>query len=248
MSENNVVDRIFTKNEIKKFILRVDLIKTDRLKIQKIVEEMSKYFDRAEQRQVSNFAINVTKGDSAVIHQQSLDFVLISESKGVFMTFSDAQNAFWLESGQYRDNSIYKDIISKTIDIINQFCGSIESKRIGLRYINEFRCDKQRNISNIYGKRLSSILKLMLVNPYQSRIIGLEEYNNDGYKLRLQYGIPNKFYPSTITVFDLSLDIDSYIENANSLEEWNDVIKQLNHSAYNVFINEMNPKYLEALK
>lgn len=248
MSENEAMDGTLTltKNAIKNFILRIDLIKTDRLDIPKIAEAMSKYFDRAEKRQVSNFAINFTKGSSEITQQESFDFVLLSETKS--MTFSEMQNAFWLDSNQYKDNSIYKDMINTTIGVIKNMCGDIESRRIGLRYINEFKCDNQKNINAIYGKRLASTLKLMLADSSQSRIIGMEEYNNDGYKLRFQYGIPNKFYPSVITTFDLLLDIDSYIENTNSVTEWNDAIRTLNHAAYALFVKEINPKYLEELR
>jgi len=124
----------------------------------------------------------------------------------------------------------------------------IESKRIGLRYINEFPCNDIKTVSKIFNKRLSAIIKQMINGKSQSRVIGMEEYNNDGFKIRFQYGIPNKYYPSAINVFDLVLDIDSYIEISSPANEWEDLIKILNHSAYTYFITEMNENYLEGLK
>lgn len=248
MSEDNVVSRTLAKNSIKNFILRIDLIKNDQLNISQIAAGISKYFDRSEKRQISRFDITVTKGSSEVKQAESFDFVLVKEGKGISLVFSEMQNAFWLESSQYRDNTLYKDIINRTIEVMNQVDQEIKSKRIGLRYINEFKCEKPKDISMIYAKRLTSILKSMIDGSCQSRIIGMEEYNNDGYKLRLQYGIPNKFYPSVISIFDLLLDIDSFVENTNNINEWNDVIRDLNHAAYGQFTKELNPKYLEGLK
>lgn len=88
----------------------------------------------------------------------------------------------------------------------------------------------------------------MANEPELSRIIGVEEYNNDGYKLRFQYGIPNKFYPSVMTVYDLIMDIDSYIESTSTISEWEQIIVNLNHAAYRKFINEINENYLKELK
>ena len=251
MSENRSdEEKTLTRNQIKTFILKIDLIESEKLKIGKIAEAMSKYFDRTEKRQISNFAINLTKNSTDMIKKEELfDFVLISEKSAMSMTFSEVQNSFWLESTQYRNNSLYKDLIKRITDIFTEISNETESKRIGLRYINEYTCEKNKDISRIYNKRLSSALKFMISEKNQSRVIGMEEYNNDdGYKLRLHYGIPNKFYPSIITTFDLLLDIDSFIERTCSIHEWGEVITNLNRAAYSKFINEINPKYLEELK
>ncbi len=248
MTQGKVEPKTLTKNAIKNFILRIDLIKTDALNIYRIAEGMSKYFDRAEKRQISKFNITITKGISELKQGESFDLVLISDAKGMSMTFSEMQNAFWIESTQYRDNSVYKDTINETIEVINDVSKETQSKRIGLRYINEFRCEKVRDINRIYGKRLTTTLRSMIDGSNQSRIIGLEEYNNGEYRLRLQYGIPNKFYPAVIAVFDLLLDIDSYIQDTNEVGEWNTVIRELNHAAYERFTKEINPKYLEELQ
>lgn len=248
MINENQSERILIKNFIKKFILRVDLIKTEQLNIPEIAARMSNYFDRLEKRQISGFAVNFTKGSSEVLKQDAFDYVLISEMNSISLTVSEAQNAFWIESNYYKNNTVYKDIINKIVNVINDICGKIESKRIGMRYINEFTCDKPKNIGHIYGKRLTSIVKHMINDSSQSQIIGVEIYNKDGYKLRLQYGIPNKFYPANIKVYDLIMDIDSFIESRLNIQEWEDVIKNLNHAAYEQFVKEINPKYLEELK
>lgn len=249
MVDNETDDRTLTRNSITSFLLRIDLIKTDQLDISRIAREMSKYFDRTEKRQISNVVINFTHDSSEVTRQESsFDYVLQSETRGISLVFSELQSAFWLTSTQYKNNSIYKELMDTIVSVITTLCGDVESRRIGMRYINDFKCTTPRKIGAIYGKRLASILRGMLTESYQSRIIGMEEYNKDEYKIRFQYGIPNKFYPSVITVFDLLMDIDSYIENTTVTSEWNNVVRVLNHAAYDVFKREINPKYLEELK
>ena len=81
-----------------------------------------------------------------------------------------------------------------------------------------------------------------------SRIINQEEYNLDSSKLRVVYGIPNKFYPAILNNFDLLLDIDSIDDTQESIGNWEQVLKNLNHAAYHKFVEFMLPKYLETLK
>lgn len=249
MAEDVTGDNTLAKNEIKNFILRVDLINNDQLNIAKIAEKMSEHFDRTEKKQINKFSINFTQGSSEVTQGDTFDYVLVSEKKSISMTFSETQCAFWLESNQYKDNSLYKGLISKVVNVVDSLDGEVKSKRIGLRYINQFACKTKRNIGKIYGKRLSSVVRAMLSEEdMQSRLIAMEEYNNDGFKMRFQYGIPNKFYPSVITTFDLLLDIDSFIESESGATEWEGIITSLNHAAYGKFVKEINSKYLEDLK
>lgn len=249
MTEDKTSDKTLNKNEIKNFILKVDLIDNDQFSIAKIAEKMSQYFEITEKKQIDRYLINFTKGSSELTRRDTFNYVLLSYEKSISMTFSETECAFWLETDKYKDNSMYKEIISNVVNVIGSNFDKVFSKRIGLRYINEFKCEKKKNISKIYGKRLSSLVRSMTIeDDMQSRVIGVEEYNNDGFKMRFQYGIPNKFYPSVINSFDLVLDIDSFIESESKVNEWEEAISTLNHAAYEKFIKEINPKYLEDLK
>lgn len=241
--------RTLNRNSIKNFILRIDLVRSNKnnFDTDKVVQLLSDDFDRVEKRQVKNFKVHFTQNKSELSDQDTFDYYLISESNSVNLAFSDVQNALWITSPQYRDNTTYKDIVKNIIDVIVSLNKEVESSRIGLRYINEFSCQKNTVINQIYGKRLSSVLKLMMTKN-QSRIIGMEEFVNNEYKMRMQYGISNKFYPSIITTCDLLLDIDSYIDCRCNIQDWETVIADLNHAAYERFIVEINPKYLEELK
>ncbi len=249
MTEEITSEKTLAKNEIKNFILKVDLINDGQFELAKIAEKMAGYFDRTEKKQINKFSINFTKGASEITQGDTFDYVLVSELKSLSMTFSETQCAFWLESNQYKDNSLYKGIMKNMVEVVKSLGNEIKSKRIGLRYINQFQCKTKKNIGKIYGRRLSSLVRSMLSEENMlSRIIGMEEYNNDGFKMRFQYGIPNKFYPAVIAVFDLLMDIDSFVESESCPTEWEDIISNLNHAAYGKFVKEINPKYLEDLK
>lgn len=241
-------DKTLNRNSIKSFILRIDLLQNATLNLTAIAESLTSRFDRAEKKQVSNLTVNFTQNESLFGRKETYDFVLVSEKNSLSMTFSEVQNAFWIESSQYKNNSVYKEIISEVIDVVTDAAEDANARRIGLRYINEFKCDKLNSVGSIFGKRIATIIKNMMGETNQTRVIGVEEYNNEGNKLRLQYGIPNRFYPSQITVFDLLLDIDSYTESTIAFNEVEEVISELNHAAYAAFINEMNDKFLEKLK
>jgi uncharacterized protein (TIGR04255 family) len=120
---------------------------------------------------------------------------------------------------------------------------------LGREHGLRFECKRQREISRIYGKRLSSSVKSMLSIDNQTRVIAMEEYNvNDDILLRLQYGVPNKFYPSKISTYDLLLDIDAYTVASTNVESWEETIRTLNHTAYDTFKSAVNEQFLEQLK
>lgn len=249
MTSDSIEDRTLTKNNVRNFILKIDLIKNENFHLNKVVEKLSAYFDRTEKRLVNNFTINFTNTISEISQDDTYDYVLISESRNISMTFSETQNLFLLETSSYKNNTVYKDIIKQTIDIIKYYSDDIESKRIGLRYINEFECKQKKDISRIFDKRLSSIVKNMLLLNNQNRTIAIEEYIDENQTfLKLQYGIPNKFYPSKLATYDLLLDIDSYSSATNNIDDWEQVIRTLNHSAYDSFKLSLNENFLEKLK
>jgi len=249
VTSDSIEDRTLTKNNVRSFVLKIDLIKNKNLHLNKVVEKLSAHFDRTEKRLVSNFIVNFTNADSKISQDNTYDYVLTSESRNISMTFSDTQSAFWLETSSYKNNTVYKEIIKQTIDIIKDCSDDVESKRIGLRYVNEFECKQQNDIKRIFDKRLSTIVKNMLSSDNLIRTIGMEEYNTEDQNfLRLQYGIPNKFYPSKLAMYDLLLDIDSYSSTTNNINDWEQLISTLNHSAYNIFKTTLNEKFLDKLK
>jgi uncharacterized protein (TIGR04255 family) len=248
MNQKVVSDKTLTQNGINHFILRFDLSPLKEIDFISIINNISESADRTEKRIKTGIKVDIKNGKSEVTNLTNIDYVLINDTTGVSITFSKDPNAFWFETKQYLDNSSYKYNIASIIHALNEYDSSIMSKRIGMRFINEFKCPTVKKISKIYNIRLAKNIALMADQEFASRIIGHEEFNYSNYKLRVQYGIPNKFYPSVLNNYDLLLDIDAFDDTQQKLERWESIISDLNHLAYSKFIEVMNPKFIQTLK
>lgn len=235
-------NRTLFNNCIKNFILRIDFNSNNVEDFKRIVTEISAKFSRLESRQHINYTLNLDR--DKMTKENMPDFVLINEEKALLLTFSTFNNALIIEISKYIDNKIYKEFMDIVISALKKLKINIESKRIGMRYINQFPCKSIRGISKILNKEKTKIITLMCENEFVSRVIAQEELNDSETKLRVQYGIPNKFYPAIITTFDLLLDIDSYDDSTHSIDDWNETIRDLNHKAYDSFTRFMNTNNL----
>lgn len=238
-----------TKNAISKFIVRFDWMATPDINIVDIVNQLSKFYDRREQNIRTN--VNLTFKDNqapGITQSQATDYRLIKESNNSVLTFIHESNAFYFETSRYVDCSIYGDSIKQVIDIIKEGKSDLKSTRIGMRFINNFHSSCIKETSKIFNSEVAKHLMFIASKEKVSRIINQEEYNLDSSKLRVVYGIPNKFYPAILNNFDLLLDIDSIDDTQESIGNWEQVLKNLNHAAYHKFVEFMLPKYLETLK
>lgn len=164
------------------------------------------------------------------------------------MTFSKSQNAFWFETTNYTNRQTYSNVVDALIKSAQKNEIKLTTRRIGMRFINNFSCSNPKQISKIFIQDISKILNQRLKQENVSRIIGQEEFNFDSCKVRVQYGIPNKFYPAVINNYDLLLDIDSYDDKIQELDNLTETIKGINHCAYNAFVSNINPSFLNTLK
>lgn len=244
------VDRTLYNNGIKKFILKIDFVSNDVNDFASIVNNISRHFTRLEQRTHINYNINVDLRleKEEVKKEQTPDYVLIDETKSLNLTFSTFQNALIIETARYVNNVSYKECLKVVTDSISKLALNIQCKRIGMRYINSFKSKSPKEIGKVLSKEKAKILSGICQENQLSRVIVQEEYNTDNSKLRLQYGVPNKFYPAVMTTYDLLLDIDSYDDSTHPFEEWDNVIRNLNHMAYDAFVKSMNAQYVENLK
>lgn len=247
MIENVIIDQTLRKNCIEQFILRIDIIQDDSIDIGNVLAEISKSFDRLEKKSVQNYMINFTQDKLDTEKIETFDYVWVSDNE-LTLTYSQSQNAFIFIIINYMNSEIYKKYLSLLITTLHDKKINITAKRIGMRFVNSFKCSKKLDIAKIYGKRLTTIVNAMMNNSNPTRLIGVEEKKFGDDSIRLQYGITNKFYPAEISVIDLLLDIDSYIEDSITVDLWESTTSRLNHLAYNEFIREINPKYLGELK
>lgn len=241
-----LTERTLSNNKIKQFILKIDFFSNDVNDFASIVNDISKYFTRLEQRTHINYNVNLNQEE--LIKEQTPDYVLIDEKRALILTLSTFQNALIIESSQYINNSSYKDILKIVNDAIIKLKLEIQCKRIGMRYINSFQCKTPKDIAKVFNRDKAKTITSICQENKISRVIVQEAYNLENSKLRSQYGIPNKFYPAVMTLYDLLLDIDSFDDTTHPFEEWDEVIRNLNHTAYDEFIKSMNPKYIESLK
>lgn len=244
------MDRTLPNNGIKKFILKIDFVSNDVNDFALIVNEVSKHFTRLEQRTHINYNVKVdVKADKEELKKEETpDYVLIDEERSLNLILSTFQNVLVIETSKYINNLVYKECLKIVKDAIEKLGLQIQCKRIGMRYINSFHCKALKEIKKIFSRDKANTIFIICQENNLSRVIIQKEFNMETSKLRSQYGLPNKFYPAKMTTYDLLLDIDSYDDSTHSFEEWDDVIRNLNHRAYDEFLKSIDPKYIENLK
>lgn len=248
MSDDFQNIRTLRNNAIKQFILRIDFGINEIAYLQEIINEMSTFFERTEQRIINGIMFKLNNGNPEAVKSEDFDYVLVSESKGISLTFSKAQNALWFETVNYCDSSVYKELSTRLADVFRKRDSSLIATRIGMRFINEFKCSSISDIKKVFKAKYFNVIKSMLEEEDTSRAIAYIEYNRNSYKLRSQFGITNKYYPSVINNYDTIFDIDSYLDIQVKVCDWDGIIAELNHKAYDEFINKINEKYLGELK
>jgi len=241
-------ERQLSKNSLDLFILRFDLVQNGEINFDLWLSDISKHFDRTEKRLHTNFEVNFTTDKSEVNKVESYDYVLTKDKENYSMTFSKSQNAFWFETTNYINRDTYANVVSELIKSAEKNKIKLSTRRIGMRFINNFNCNNPKQISKIFIPDIAKILVQRLKQNNISRIICQEEFNFDTCKVRVQYGIPNKFYPAVVNNYDLLLDIDSYDDKIQELENLNETIKGINHCAYNAFVSNINSSFLNSLK
>lgn len=248
MTTDDNIDRQLSRNSIELFILRFDLQPTKEEDYQSILSTVSKYFDRIEKRTQTNFEVKFTSDKSEINKVEMFDHVLINDEKGFTMTFSSAQNAFWFETKNYIDRKTYSDVIDELISGTISKKINLTARRIGMRFVNNFKSDKLKNATKIFNSGISKSIIQRASQQNISRVICVEEFTYDQLKVRVQFGIPNKFYPSVLNNYDLLLDIDAFDSTIQPIDKWDGIINNLNHSAYKTFVSNINPNYLNSLK
>lgn len=238
-------DNTLTRNNITRFLIRIDLAQNS-IEFANVANNLAPFFNRLEKRQQTHYDVNVD--EQHISKGEIIDYVLINDSPFVSVILSKQMNAILFDTNQYKDNSVYRDFSHQIINILKKIYPDIDAKRIGMRFINEFQCKEIKFISKIFESTRAKAIGNIVSDEDISRIIMQEEFNFQQSKIRIQYGVPNKFYPSILNNYDLLLDIDSFDDSTHKLDDWDEVLSVLNHRAYEKFINFINPKFLEDLK
>jgi uncharacterized protein (TIGR04255 family) len=245
MTEENST---LTKNALKQFILRIDFGILENSLIANIVNIIAPSFDRIEKRIIQGIKFKIDPQSTEVQKNETHDIICVSDVNGMTLTFSERDGSITFESNKYKDKDTYLGVLNSLIEAFGTLDYAGNSRRIGMRFINEFVCDKKSQITKILDKRLANTIRGMLSSDTTSRVIAMEEGTTQEYKSRAQYGIVNKFYPEPIGVYDLILDLDFYIDAPTPHNDFGEAAKTLNKAAFYLFKACINPSYLEKLK
>lgn len=246
MEEN----KMLMNNGIKKFILRFDIksINKQKYNFKEIVNGVSPLFDRVETRNHTNYLLDLQSNEPNIAKEEHQIYVLVDETKNQLLTFFSLEQAIVFETNYYKNKDTYQGRITEILNILFRIFPDIRFKRIGMRFINYFECKDLPAIKKIVNLNIYKIINQITSKPDINRALSQEEYNFGNSKLRLIYGIINKFYPSVITNFDLTIDIDSFDDSPQLNPDCYDSINELNHKAYDKFIQCMDPNFLLTLK
>lgn len=236
-------------NNITSFILRIDFDRRFKYDIDEVTKTFLPQFPKKEKR-FSHQRVNFRKYDSEVKVdiEDIANTVLIDDSKKCSLMFSPEPPSIIFESRRYVSNDIYKQLFQEISEYFSSRYPDELSVRIGMRYINTFDVNSDRDISKYLAKTYSSLVRSISKKEQLCRTLIQQETIDDGNHIRVLYGMLNKYYPSVLVSKDLTIDIDSFAEAGIPFNDWSKTLEELNHAAYNAFIEMMNPQYINSLK
>jgi uncharacterized protein (TIGR04255 family) len=252
MDINLIEKRRLINNNITSFILRIDISNEFDCKIDEIAKGISDHFHRTERKPKKSITFMVKKeklGSNDFEEIEDEDIVLINEETNLKLTLipEKIQSSIVFESKKYTDSSLYRNTLDSLIACFREKKSEIKSKRIGIRFINEFPCNNINNIKKIFDSKLANNLIGSVKKEKISRILTQEAFNYETYKITFHYGIHNKFYPSILKSYDLFIDTDVYDDSSNDLDSWSEIVDKLNHIAYDKFRESINNGYIEKM-
>lgn len=240
-------ERTLTKNKVSTFIIRIDLDMSSELDYGEISDALGKVFPNKQIQISPHFNVNL---DNVSIEKVEVKKFLFFIEPNVRLEVSPVDKAIIFSSNYYTTNDLYKECLGKIVEVFGERAGgALKARRIGMRFINTFPTNKDGNLPTVLNTSETKILKDSLAKKNDlSRLIMVDEYLKEDYRIRVQYGVPNKFYPNKISSQDVILDIDVYSEGLQSIENWCDMISVYNHAAFDTFMGYVRGEVVEALR
>ena len=237
-------DRILQNNRITHFILRVDLLQDTQIDYKQLADSLKGEFETYKTELHFNYNVDIDK-----VEVKKEDFIkYLLSTPTVNLKIDSFEKCITIELQQYIDKTSYVQYFTKVIDALKSLGVEIYARRIGMRYINVFSCSKIAEISKVLNVTDAKFIKESVAKDGIARSMIVHEYQYGAYLARVQYGIPNKFYPSVIKNYDIVLDIDVYSSGQQHIDVWEESITQFNHQAYNTFISYIKESFLQTLK
>lgn len=239
--------RSLSNNGIKQFIIRIDLLPTDKISFESFANAVAPHYSGLVKLVVPHLNINLSSQEfeqTVVTHYQ------IKIEEGVDIKMDPVQNCIIFESNHYISNDLYKSTMSNLFGIMKSVMGEkrLIAKRIGMRYINYYAVSSKDGIGEILNEADNKSLIHSLGKENVNRVIFVEEQKLGDKQVRIQYGVPNNRYPNLISSLDILLDIDVYTCTPISVEDWDETLSECNHIAYDNFKKYIKQSYIESLK
>lgn len=244
MSNN---ERTLTKNKVSTFIIRIDLDRSIELAYNEICDSLMQHFPNQQIQIIPHFNINLDNGRFAKVEARKY---LFNVADGVRLEISPIDKAIIFSSNYYTTNELYKERLRQIVEVFTAKASrDLKAQRIGMRYINTFPSNKEGNLPTVLNASETKILKDSLAKKDNlSRLIIVDEYLKEDHRIRVQYGVPNKFYPNRISSQDVILDIDVYSEGLRQICDWCQIISVFNHAAFDTFLSYVRSDVIDSLR
>ena len=244
---------MYSKNEIKQVIFRIDLEGNDQSLIQynqNFIATVLQYYKVAQPEELDR-QFSFTQDPANFANIQTIITEIITKkytSPDGILIIRFNKNAIIFESSCY---SSFEDFMANIKPIVKCFY-EINDKavisRIGLRFINIFSQNNYvvRDFSTKYKAFLTGVQEVENMKPIQS--ICHEEFSCDDIRAVINFGYYNPTAPSNLNVKDILLDIDAiHFGTVNNIEDVNRIIDHSHviiKSLFNTYISDYMRKKL----
>lgn len=232
-------------NKVSHFILRIDVDPSCGVQYDKLVNDLKPGATSYKVELHTNF--NVDVNSQQVSREEFLKHIL-GYGQFVRLTVDTFFNAIIIDASHYETNAIYKGILNHLIQALKAQEVDVYANRVGMRFVNTFPCTKREEISKVFNSPEAKAIKDGLDKASVTRVMVVEEFQETDFMKRVQFGIPNKFYPAVISNLDLTLDIDVYTSGRQQMDLWQEIVRGCNHIAYDTFVAYIRDSYIETMK
>lgn len=241
MNEN----RTLTSNKINQFILRIDFENKSQINFQQLTEVLRDYFLSYKTELRHNYNVDIR---TVQVNKEDFLKYIFETSDNLRVELDSFEKAIIIQTGKYKDSSTYTGCLTNLIQVLTEMYPNTTAKRIGMRFVNLFPCSKYSEVSKYLQSAPARSIRESSQNEHIARVINIHEYQYGDCLARVQYGMPNKFFPSILTSYDVLLDIDVYSGGLQSITSWEENIRSYNHYAYDLFTAYVKDSLLEELK
>lgn len=251
MSQENAENtKTLYNNKIVNALIRIDFDPRFKYDIDDVAGKFSHLFNSMEQRiYLQKFSFSNQDGEEFKTKRENVkNTVLINEIKKCSLIFSPEPPSIVFDMNHYISSSIYEDLFQKLTDYFSSKYPEELTARIGMRFINLFPAKNVTAYSKFLASPYLSIVRSICKKDKLCRTLVQQETNDDSIKVRVTYGLVNKYYPEHLVSKDLTIDIDAFTERRVLFKDWSEIIKELNQAAYNSFIEMIKRDYIPLLR